>query len=126
MHFFCPSCWKEVREEVIVCPACGVDIAAYESRHDFADKLISATEHFEQETRIRAVWILGQRKEKKSVSKLIELVRQGSDPFLTVTALEAIYNIEGSECLDILKEASHSLYPIVSNKAKTLLDILED
>lgn len=126
MHFFCPSCWKEIRQEQAVCPHCRIDIKSYETQADFTDKLLSATEHFEAETRIRAVTILGQRKEKKAIPKLLELARRTDDPFLTAAALESLFQIGRDQFTDVFKEASKNQFYIIANKAKTLLSYLEN
>jgi len=121
MHFFCPSCWKELRQEENVCPHCGIDIKVYAAQADFTDKLLAATGHFEAETRIRAVLILGQRKEKKAVPKLLELARRVDEPFLMEAALEALFQIGGNQFQEVFNEAAKNRFYLVSNKAKALL-----
>lgn len=122
MHYFCPSCWKEVAPTKLVCPYCGIDIVRYESSADFVDKLLSAINHFEAETRLRAISILGERKEIKAVPRLMDIVHQNEDPFLIEASLEALFKIGGKEYSDIFKEALRNRFYIVSEKARRLLD----
>jgi len=59
MVFFCPICWKEIKETEKTCPYCDANITEHEKR-SFEEKLINALKHPERETVQRAVWILGK------------------------------------------------------------------
>jgi len=84
------------------CPRCGLDIHSFYESKDYFEKLILALDHPEQETPIRAAWILGQRRETRAVSALIELIRRTADVYIATAAVEALGEIGTPEALAFL------------------------
>ncbi len=105
--FYCANCWGEVPEKEIICPRCGDDIAARQARSDFVDKLIAALHHPEPMTPVRAAWILGQRRERRAVQPLVQIVREAEDLFLADAAVEALGRIGDPVALATLREVAH-------------------
>ena len=108
-----------------VCPFCRTNIKIYDEQNDFSDKLLSAVDHFEQETSLRAIKILGDRAEVKATRKLIDIIGHSKNPYTIEAALEALFKIGGGEFAPIYEGASKSPFYIVSEKATALLKLLD-
>lgn len=121
MTFYCTHCWREVAQAATVCPHCGDDIAARQTRTDYADKLIAALHHPEPTTPIRAAWILGQRRERKAVERLCALVRESHDPFIAASAASALGAIGDPAALETLQWAAISSQPRLRAAARDAL-----
>lgn len=121
MTFFCPICWKEIREDDERCPYCGSDITEHE-RKSFEDKLINALRHPERETVQRAVWILGKLKSIKAVGPLKMLFEQTDNPFLKIEILNAFGEIATQDTIDLIVNALDSDISIVRRKARELME----
>jgi len=104
MTFYCPICWSEVSKDDRTCKSCGADLASADAR-PMLEKLCSALNHPEPETAVRAAWILGERREKRSVPQLIRVVETTSDGFLAEAAAEALGKIADPRALECLNKA---------------------
>lgn len=101
MTFFCPVCWKEIRQVDKICPCCNAHLPEYENKH-FEEKLINALRHPERETVQRAVYILGKRKSAKAVKPLLDLFMQTNNTFLKIAILNALQEVDtpaARECI---------------------------
>jgi HEAT repeat protein len=117
--FFCPSCWKEIREEDKKCPYCHADLAGYQEK-TFEEKLINALTHPERETVRRAVYILGRLKSVLAVKDLRALFDRTGDPYVKRETLEALDRIGTEEAVDLIRKAVKSDMAIVRRKAADL------
>ena len=97
MRFYCPRCWRDFAKDVTICPHCGLDIEEFWKSKDYVEKLIIALEHPEKETPIRAAWLLGQLKDTRAVSPLIDLVKKTDDVYLARAAVHALGEINTAE-----------------------------
>jgi len=104
LSFFCPYCWRRVSENDAICPKCSGDIRAADAR-PFAEKLRAALHHSEPQTRVRAAWILGERKEDSGVPDLMAVVIEADDAFVAEAAVEALGKICAPEAVAVLKQA---------------------
>jgi len=104
LSFFCPYCWRRVSEDDSICPKCSRDIRAADAR-PFVEKLRAALHHSEPQTRVRAAWILGERKEDSSVPDLMAVVIEADDAFVAEAAVEALGKIGAPEAVGVLKQA---------------------
>lgn len=104
LSFFCPYCWRRVSENDSICPKCSGDIRAADAR-PFAEKLRAALHHSEPQTRVRAAWILGERKEGSGVPDLMAIVIEADDAFVAEAAVEALGKIGAPEAAAVLKQA---------------------
>jgi len=102
MRYYCPGCWKDFAEDLAQCPGCGLNIRHFYDSKDYCEKLILALSHPERQTPLRAAWILGQRRERRAVSALIELVRRTDDVYIATAAVEALGKIRTPEALAFL------------------------
>ncbi|NLH42364.1 MAG: HEAT repeat domain-containing protein [Planctomycetes bacterium] len=102
MRYYCPGCWKDFAEDLAQCPECGLNIRHFYDSKDYCEKLILALSHPERQTPLRAAWILGQRRERRAVSALIELVRRTDDVYIATAAVEALGKIRTPEALAFL------------------------
>ncbi len=121
MTFFCPECWKEIKEKDRKCPHCGAVISEHEKR-SFEDKLINALRHPERETVRRAVWILGRLKTTKAIQPLIRLFQQSDNPFLKMEILDALNEIGTFDAMTFIKQSLSSEISVVRKKAKEIVD----
>jgi len=115
-----------VPESAAICPRCGDDIAARQTGADFTAKLIAALQHPEPMTQTRAAWILGQRRERKSVQPLLRLVVESADALIIEAAIEALGKIQDPRALRTLKEAACHPSRRVRSKAGWALKQLEE
>lgn len=118
--FFCPQCWKEIKEEDRKCPYCDADITEHEKK-DFEDKLINALKHPERETVRRVVWILGRLKSIKAVMSLVKLFHETDNPFLKREILESLSEIGTEEAKEFIKSSLHSEISTVRKKANEII-----
>jgi len=121
MVFFCPVCWKEIREDDERCPYCGSDITEHEKK-SFKDKVINALRHPERQTVQRAVWILGKLRSIKAVDPLKILFEQTDNPFLKIEILNALGEIGTQDALDLIVNALDSEIRIVRKRAKEIIE----
>ena len=118
--FFCPSCWKEIKEEDKACPYCHADLADYQQK-SFEEKLINALTHPERETVRRAAYILGRLKSVLAVKDLRALFDRTEDPYVKREVLEALDCIGTDEAADFIRKVAQSDMAIVRRKAADLL-----
>ena len=123
MIFFCPHCWNEIREETEICPFCGTHISK-ESEKSFKDKLISALNHPEPKTRMRAVNILGKLGDRKAVPALTERLEREKDAFVLSEIIMALGMMNDNSLIDALSNYNSNDYPIVvRNAAKKVITL---
>jgi HEAT repeat protein len=119
--FFCPSCWREFPESTTTCPHCHANITGRLWQANYVEKLITALDHKEPTTPVRAAWILGERREKKAVSALARVVHKASDAFLVESAVEALGKIGGRTALASVRAATRHSSLRVRVKAREML-----
>jgi len=78
------------------CPQCGYQLKDFEKK-DYVDKLINALNHRSGEVRHRVILILAQRKERKAIPYLENLLCESKDPSLVRAAKEAIEKISAQD-----------------------------
>jgi predicted amidophosphoribosyltransferase len=61
MKYFCPNCHAEIQQEIIVCPVCIFRVDQWDELN-YNQMLIMAIQHKEIFTKLRAVFLLGERK----------------------------------------------------------------
>lgn len=141
MIFYCPNCWVRVRENEKICPECRSEIGPLDQRTYF-EKLVSALNHSERTTRIRAAYILGELKDRRAITPFARVVRKArgiNDVFLIEMVAVALGKVDGEEALPILirlmdhpsflvrRAALNSLSRFKSEKAsKVIQKALED
>jgi HEAT repeat protein len=105
---------------------CGADLESLDKR-GFSEKLISALRHPEPLTAVRAVWILGQIKEKAAVPQLIEVLSLSPDPYMQEAAALALGKIGDDKAVDALSKKLLDLnsYLIVRIASAKALEMIE-
>ena len=83
VHFYCPVCWKEFADDLPECPHCGAAIHDIWKSKSYLEKLILALNHPEPSTVMRAVWLLGQFRDRCAVEPLQHLLETTHDIFVT-------------------------------------------
>lgn len=121
MTFFCPVCWKEIKETDGICPFCGADISEYVNK-DFEEKLINALRHPERETVQWAVYILGKLKSTKAVKHLLALFKQTNNTFLKIGILAALNEIGIPEAKEFILEVIDSHEGIIKRMAREIIN----
>jgi HEAT repeat protein len=106
MIFYCSGCWQELPRDTRVCPSCGVDVESLSLERGYVEKLVAALDHPEPTTPVRAAWILGIRKERCAVPRLIRIVRESQDPYLAEVAVEALAKIGDPDGLEAIRFAA--------------------
>lgn len=119
--FFCPNCWAQVVESAGICPQCGIDIAQWNSQHDYADQLIVALRHPVPTTPVIAAQVLGERREEKAVPALIEILNCTGDAYLAEAALEALGKIRGTEAFNAVRAALGHRFVGVRARAREVM-----
>jgi len=76
-----------------------VEIKALDSS-PYEEKLLRALRHPEQETRMRAVEILGQLRTQRAVPSLQALLYEANDPYLIGGIIRALAAIEGKSLIE--------------------------
>jgi len=100
--FYCLHCWRELADDVPVCPACGLEIKRSWEAKDFAEKLVAALDHPEPTTPIRAALLLGRLKDPRAVTPLMDLARTSQDVFIVQAAARALGEIKTADATDFL------------------------
>lgn len=104
MIFYCPNCWAHVKEDEKVCHECKIDIEPLDHRSYF-EKLVSALNHSERTTRIRAAYILGTLGDRRAIKPLSEVLNKSrgtEDIFFIETVAISLGKVDGEEALPIL------------------------
>jgi HEAT repeat protein len=117
MTYFCPQCWKEIAEDLSICPHCGADQLVLRNE-SFVRKLVRALRHPEPETPIRAASILGQLRAVKAIPELAQVMKTSHDPYIAAAcakALEAIGTVEAIRELHRLVQSEQT--PVIVRKA---------
>jgi len=122
MTYYCPRCWSDFAEDVAQCPRCGLDIHRFYESKDYFEKLILALNHPERQTPLRAAWILGQRREPRAVSALIELIRRTDDVYIATAAVEALGKIGTQEALAFLETLTDAEVRMVRAAAQRIVE----
>jgi DNA-directed RNA polymerase subunit RPC12/RpoP len=121
MRFYCPRCWQDFGQDVAKCPHCGLDIAEFWKSKDYVEKLIIALDHPEKETPIRAAWLLGQLRDERAVSPLINLVQKTEDVYLARAAVQALGELDTPEARQFLGTLSHHQAKMVRDEVHRIL-----
>ena len=94
--WFCLECFSEVEPSARECPVCRVDIP--EGSANYEAGLIRALRHPKLPDRqVLAAAILGKRRSDRAVPHLIDVAREGSNPYLAAEAVTALDRIGGDE-----------------------------
>jgi hypothetical protein len=68
---YCPVCGKPLSYDAKECPNCSADIAEW-NKQGFVEKLIGALSHPLSDIRMRAIIVLGNRRETSAQEPLVE------------------------------------------------------
>lgn len=68
---YCPVCGKALSYDASTCPNCAADITKWNAA-GFVDKLVAALKHPLADIRMRAIIVLGNRREPRAAEPLLE------------------------------------------------------
>lgn len=111
MIVFCTSCWAENEATATRCSRCSADLTGGLDQKGYVDKLIhSLVSHPIHETRVRAAWILGNRREARAVPVLAEILASSGDGDfdLKKAAVTALGQIGDTRVIPALLKAAQS------------------
>jgi hypothetical protein len=69
----CPSCYQDIPDDAPTCPGCAAALDVLSAR-DYTERLIAALEHPLADVRMRAILVLGMRREDRAVLPFEDLV----------------------------------------------------
>ena len=121
MYFYCYHCWSDFEEASDYCPKCGKELSSFSALH-FHDKLIHALDHPECLTLQRAIWIIGNLRLGKAVSKLSILSKNCQDFVIVSEIINTLIKIGGAEAVKIVEELSTHPSSIVRKYASGALN----
>ena len=121
MTFFCPNCWKEIASDQQTCSQCGANVSSWD-KQAFTVKLVQALSHPEPETRMRAVYLLGETRTVAAFGVLAQLYRNVIDPFLQAEIVKAVDKIGGDSAVNFLIQALRHPSFIVRQEAANALE----
>jgi hypothetical protein len=70
-HTYCPVCGASIQPDATNCPRCNADIDEW-NRKGFVEKLIEALKHPLSDIRMRAIIVLGKRRERSAEQALVD------------------------------------------------------
>jgi HEAT repeat protein len=120
MKFFCPNCWKEMPSDEQVCPRCSANVSSWDEQA-FTVKLVRALSHPEPDTRMRAIYLLGETRTHSALDALTQVYRNAADPFVKGEVIKAVGKIGGASALLLLFEALRHPSFIVRQEAEKAL-----
>ncbi len=103
MIVFCASCWAENVDTAVRCSSCGADLTGGLDQKSYVEKLLRALQsHPILETRVRAAWILGKRREVQAVPILMEVLATAGDSELKEAAVVSLGEIGDRRAIPLL------------------------
>jgi HEAT repeat protein len=120
MTFFCPNCWKEMASDRQICPRCGAKVSSWDEQA-FTVKLLRALSHPEPDTRMRAIYLLGETRIYSALEALTQVYRNTADLFVKAEVIKAVGKIGGKSALLLLIEAVRHPSFIVRREAEKAL-----
>ncbi|GAB6183471.1 HEAT repeat domain-containing protein [Thermodesulfovibrio hydrogeniphilus] len=100
LHFFCPYCWCELKENEKICSKCGRDISNY-SLLPYDEKLLLVLNHPVKEIRKTVVHLLGLKRLPQAVYKLEKMLDEEEDPMILIEIINTLKKYRddgGREC----------------------------
>jgi HEAT repeat protein len=120
MTFFCPNCWKEMASAQQACFRCGAKVSSW-GEQAYTVKLVQALSHPEPDTRMRAIYLLGETRTHSAIEALTQVYRNTADPFVKAEVIKAVGKIGGESALLLLLEALRHPSFIVRQEAEKVL-----
>ncbi len=103
VRFFCPGCWKDFTQDLVLCPSCGLNIHEFRDSRDRVEKLILALHHPVPSTPVRAAWLLGKTEDPRAVKALVKLFQETHDVYIAKAVVKALGETRASEAVAFLK-----------------------
>lgn len=120
---YCPICAEPVASDAIICPRCGSNIQEWEHK-TYTEKLIQALKHPLADIRMRAIIVLGMRRDQAAEQALVDCALFYSGD--VIQALEIVHTLylmrEGEEtswALAVLAER-HPVRSVRDSARRTL------
>jgi len=101
IHYYCPNCWKEINDKILVCPHCGHDLNQHQS-FTYVEKLIHAIHHPIPEKRMMAAQLLGDMGCKEALPVFAEILKKENDYYFIREIILAIDKIDNKAGIAIL------------------------
>jgi HEAT repeat protein len=120
--YYCPKCWKIVKQYQTVCPDCDFVLEEF-SKLSYEEKLLSSLRHAVPERRIIAAQILGELKSREALREFKKIVDSNEpDYYFMRVVLKAVAGYGHPARLKILKKATGNPSVLVSALAEELMD----
>ncbi|MEN2993954.1 MAG: HEAT repeat domain-containing protein [Thermodesulfovibrio sp.] len=113
IHFFCPSCWRGISENTILCPYCNYDLNKFNAL-SYEDKLLLSLKHPVKEIRRLIIFVIGLKKMKKALSEVEKMIDQEEDPIILIEIIKALQQFNDKEAKAILEKIRSHRFSIIS------------
>ncbi|MCS7164634.1 MAG: HEAT repeat domain-containing protein [Thermodesulfovibrio sp.] len=113
IHFFCPSCWREISESVVMCPYCNYDLRDFNCL-SYDDKLILSLKHPIKEIRRLIIFLIGLKKLKKALPELEKMIEYEEDPIVLIEIVKTLQQINDKYAKAILNKMRFHRFSIIS------------
>ncbi|MCX7987850.1 MAG: hypothetical protein N2647_00195 [Thermodesulfovibrio sp.] len=113
IHFFCPSCWRGISENIVICPYCNYDLKDFNAL-SYDDKLILSLKHPVKEIRRLIIFIIGLKKLKKALIELERMIDYEEDPIILMEIVKTLRQINDKGSRAILDKMRSHRFSIIS------------
>ena len=111
MLAFCPNCWSEITSSPSACRTCGTNVDV--DSPDYEKQLLELIPQSHAAKRAEICLLLGQRKNRNVVSRLVSLLHADPETLERDAAHRALSEIGGaSALLEITKVADNEASPV--------------
>ena len=107
------------------CLACHRDVDEIADHRGYFDKLVAALRHPEAQTAKRAAWILGEIKDSRAVSPLLEALSSSSDIYFAEAVVDALGKMGDKSILETLEfHMMHGALPVRRASLRAVANIM--
>lgn len=114
IYYFCPFCWEELKDNLIICPNCNSDLRKFSSM-PFEEKLIYALKHPVREIRKTAIFIIGLKKMRSAIKELEKILIYEEDSIMIIEILNSLKNIGTEEAMEIIERFKFHSSSLISS-----------
>lgn len=118
-HFFCPNCWQEIDERIIICPYCEYDILKHADL-SYEERLICALRHPIDDSRMLAIQLLGDMRSRKALPHFATILETEDDFYIIREIIFSLAKIGNTECIDLIRRMKTHTSQLVRRVAEEI------